>query len=167
MRYKKAGYKPARDIKIALTCGEETPYHFDGAEYLVENNHDLIDAELAINEGAGGRLNGANRYVVTFPKGQTPPVHGFWSLTLYNDHHFFAPNDLKRYSLGTKNKTLKQNSDGSLTIYVQADPPPEAQRVNWLPAPKNADFSLFMRAYWPKAAVVDGSWVPPAVEKAK
>jgi hypothetical protein len=118
-------------------------------------------------DATGGRLNGANRYVVTFPKGQTPPVHGFWSLTLYNEHHFFAPNDLKRYSLGTKNKTLKQNSDGSLTIYVQADPPPEAQRANWLPAPKNADFSLFMRAYWPKAAVIDGSWVPPAVEKAK
>ena len=118
-------------------------------------------------DATGGRLNGANRYVVIFPKGQTPPVHGFWSLTLYNEHHFFAPNDLKRYSLGTKNKTLKQNSDGSLTIYVQADPPPEAQRANWLPAPKNADFSLFMRAYWPKAAVIDGSWVPPAVEKAK
>jgi hypothetical protein len=50
---------------------------------------------------------------------------------------------------------------------VQADPPPEAQRANWLPAPKNADFSLFMRAYWPKAAVINGSWVPPAVEKAK
>src|SRR5262245_12324335 len=42
--------------------------------------------------------------------------------------------------------------DGSLTIYVQADPPPEAQRANWLPAPVG-DFSLFMRAYWPKVAV--------------
>ena len=31
---------------------------------------------------AGGRLNGAKRYTVTFAKGQTPPVNGFWSLTL-------------------------------------------------------------------------------------
>jgi hypothetical protein len=113
----------------------------------------------------GERLNGGKRYTVTFAKDQTPPVHGFWSLTLYNENHFFAPNDLKRYSIGTKNKTLKQNQDGSLTVYVQADPPPEAQRVNWLPAPKNADFSLFMRAYWPKAAVIDGSWTPPAVKR--
>jgi uncharacterized protein DUF1214 len=52
---------------------------------------------------AGARLNGANRYTVTFPKDRTPPVNGFWSLTLYNEHHFFAKNDLKRYSLGTKN----------------------------------------------------------------
>jgi hypothetical protein len=72
---------------------------------------------------SGARLNGANRYTVKFAKDQTPPVNGFWSLTLYNEHHFFAPNELKRYSLGTKNKTLKYNPDGSLTIYVQADPP--------------------------------------------
>jgi hypothetical protein len=100
---------------------------------------------------------------MTFAKDQTPPVSGFWSLTLYNEHHFFAPNDLKRYSLGTKNKTLKYDPDGSLTFYVQGDPPPEAQRANWLPSPKGADFSLFMRAYWPKAAALDGSWTPPAV----
>jgi len=112
---------------------------------------------------AGARLNGANRYTVTFAKDQTPPVHGFWSLTLYNEHHFFAPNDLKRYSLGTKNKMLKNNPDGSLTIYVQSEAPPEAHRTNWLPSPKDADFTLYVRAYWPKTPVIDGSWTPPAV----
>jgi hypothetical protein len=45
-------------------------------------------------------LDGKSIYSVTFPKGQTPPVNGFWSLTLYNEHHLFHPNDLKRYSLG-------------------------------------------------------------------
>jgi len=77
--------------------------------------------------------------------------------------HFFVPNDIKRYSLGTKNKDLNTNADGSLTIYVQAEPLPDAQRSNWLPAPKDADFSLFIRAYWPTVAVIDGSWVPPPV----
>ena len=115
-------------------------------------------------DASGDRLNGANRYAITFAKDQTPPVNGFWSLTLYNEHHFFAPNDLKRYSLGTKNTTLKPNPDGSLTLFVQADPP--AQRDNWLPAPKGADFSLFMRAYWPKPATLDGSWTPPPVKRA-
>ena len=56
-----------------------------------------------------------HRYTVTFPKDQTPPVHGFWSLTLYNEHHFFSPNAINRYSLGTKNKDLNR-SDGSLTF---------------------------------------------------
>jgi hypothetical protein len=118
-------------------------------------------------DARGARLNGANHYTVTFAKDQTPPVNGFWSLTLYDEHHFFVPNEIKRYSLGTKNKTLRYNQDGSLTIYVQADQPPEALRTNWLPAPKNADFVLFMRAYWPKTPVIDGSWMPPPVEKAK
>jgi hypothetical protein len=110
----------------------------------------------------GERLNGANRYAVTFAKDATPPVDGFWSITLYNEHHFFAPNAIKRFSLGTKNKTMKYNADGSLTLYVQADEP-EGKRDNWLPAPKDADFSLFVRAYWPKPEVVDGAWTPPPV----
>jgi hypothetical protein len=114
-------------------------------------------------DATGARLNGGKRYTVTFGKGETPPVNGFWSLTLYNEQHFFAPNELKRYSVGTKNKTLQHGPDGSLTIYVQADPPADAHRANWLPAPKGADFSLYVRAYWPKAAVLDGSWTPPAV----
>lgn len=115
-------------------------------------------------DASGERLNGAKHYTVTFPRDQTPPVNGFWSLTLYNQHHFFAPNEIRRYSLGTKDRGLKPNPDGSLTIYVQSDAPPEAQRTNWLPAPKQADFSLYIRAYWPKAAIIDGSWTPPEVK---
>ncbi|RXN83751.1 hypothetical protein C7R54_26120 [Achromobacter aloeverae] len=116
----------------------------------------------------GGRLNGAHRYTLTFAPGQTPPVYGFWSLTLYNDKHFFVPNPIKRYSVGTKNKDLKLNKDGSMTIYVQSDAPTDPdQRANWLPAPKDGDFSLYVRAYWPKAATTDGAWSPPAVQRAK
>ena len=111
----------------------------------------------------GQRLNGANQYTVTFAAGATPPVHGFWSLTLYNEHHFFVPNELNRYSLGTKNQGLVIADDGSLTLYVQADPPGKAERANWLPAPANADFTLYLRTYWPQVAVTDGSWTPPAV----
>lgn len=115
---------------------------------------------------SGARLNGANRYTVTFGKDQTPPVNGFWSLTLYNEHHFFAPNEIKRYSTGTKNKVLKFTPDGSLTIYVQTEAPPAAQRDNWLPSPKGADFTLYVRAYWPKPAVTEGTWTPPPVQRA-
>lgn len=114
----------------------------------------------------GARLNSANRYTVTFAKGQTPPVHGFWSLSVYNEHHFFVANPINRFSVGTKNKDLKLGRDGSLTIHVQADPPKDAAaRANWLPAPKG-DFSLYVRAYWPKVEVTDGTWTPPPVVRA-
>jgi hypothetical protein len=113
----------------------------------------------------GARLSGANRYTVTFAKGAVPPVNGFWSLTLYNQNHFFEPNELKRYSLGTKNKDLQYNIDGSLTLYVQGTPPAESQRSNWLPAPKDGKFSLYLRAYWAKEAITTGAWTPPPVVK--
>lgn len=76
-------------------------------------------------------------------------------------------NEVNRFSVGTKNRNLEYGADGSLTIHVQADAPTDAaRRANWLPAPKG-DFSLFLRAYWPKVAVTDGSWTPAAVERRK
>jgi hypothetical protein len=115
-------------------------------------------------DSAGQPLDGKHGYSVTFPKGQLPPVNGFWSLTLYNDKHLFHPNDLKRYSLGTKNKTLKFNPDGSLTLYAGSKPPSADKKPNWLPAP-DGHFSLYIRAYWGKQAILDGSWKPPKIER--
>ena len=57
MRYKEEGFKPKYDIKLALTCGEETTGAFNGAEWLSKNHKDWIDADFALNEGAGGSLD--------------------------------------------------------------------------------------------------------------
>jgi hypothetical protein len=116
------------------------------------------------NDGTGAQLEGKAQYTVTFAKGQTPPVKGFWSLTLYNQHHLFAPNELKRYSLGTKNKNLKHSDDGSLTLYVGHRWPGKEKESNWLPAP-DGTFSLYIRAYWGDSAILDGSWKPPVIKK--
>jgi hypothetical protein len=116
------------------------------------------------DDSQGQQLNGQNTYAVTFAKGQVPPVKGFWSLTLYNEEHFFHPNPLNRYSLGTKNKNLKYNVDGSLTIYAGAKSPGADKESNWLPAPDGA-FSLYIRAYWADKAIIDGSWTPPVVQR--
>jgi len=108
----------------------------------------------------GGRLTGAERYTITFS--EVPPVKGFWSITLYNKHHFFAPNELNRFSLGTKSKGLRFVADGSLTLYVQKQRPDEDKVANWLPAPVD-EFSLYIRAYWPLDAIAEGRWTPPPV----
>ncbi len=57
IRFKQESYKPARTLKLALTCGEETTFAFNGAEWLTKNRPDLIAAEFAINEGGGGTLD--------------------------------------------------------------------------------------------------------------
>jgi hypothetical protein len=112
------------------------------------------------DDSQGKQLNGENTYAITFAK--VPPVNGFWSLTLYNDVHFFDPNPLNRYSLGTKNKTLKYNADGSLTLYASAHSPGKDKESNWLPAPNGA-FSLYIRAYWADRPILDGQWKPPVI----
>jgi hypothetical protein len=116
------------------------------------------------DDADGDQLNGAHDYSVTFAAGQTPPVRGFWSLTLYNDKHLFSPNVLNRFSLGTKNTTLKRNSDGSLTLYAGHQSPGASREANWLPAP-TGNFSLYIRAYWGEQPILDGSWQPPKVSK--
>jgi acetylornithine deacetylase/succinyl-diaminopimelate desuccinylase-like protein len=56
IRLKQAGKPPRRTVKMALTCGEETAEAFNGADWLVKNRRELIDAEFVLNEGGGGRL---------------------------------------------------------------------------------------------------------------
>ena len=59
IRYKKEGYKPRRDIKLALTCGEETAGAglFDSVRWLVQTQPAVLSAAFAINEGAGGEFD--------------------------------------------------------------------------------------------------------------
>lgn len=63
VRFQREGFKPRRDVRVALTCGEETPEDFDGAQWLVENRPELVQARLVLNEGAGGLLDAAGRPV--------------------------------------------------------------------------------------------------------
>lgn len=63
-RFKRDGFKPKRTIKMALTCGEETAGAFNGAQYLAASQRQLIDAEFALNEGAGGLLDDKGKPVV-------------------------------------------------------------------------------------------------------
>lgn len=63
-RFKRSGYRPKRTIKLALTCGEETTYAFNGAQWLAQNRADLIAAAFALNEGGGGRTDGHGKLVV-------------------------------------------------------------------------------------------------------
>jgi acetylornithine deacetylase/succinyl-diaminopimelate desuccinylase-like protein len=63
-RFKQSSYQPKRTIKLALTCGEETSYAFNGAEWLAKNRPELISAAFALNEGGGGRTDGHGKLLV-------------------------------------------------------------------------------------------------------
>ncbi len=88
-------------------------------------------------DSAGQKLTGANKYTLTFAKGQTPPVNGFWSITMYqiDQGWWFVPNPLNKFTVSPRNN-LKANPDGSVTLYFQNESPGKDKEANWLPAPK-------------------------------
>ncbi|HEY4308739.1 MAG TPA: DUF1214 domain-containing protein [Pirellulales bacterium] len=113
-------------------------------------------------DSEGQRLSGDNSYRITFPAGQLPPTKGHWSLTLYNENHTLHPNILNRHSVGVATPQIQSEPDGSVTILVQQNAPPDQWQDNWLPAPAGK-FSLYLRVYWPEDEVVTGQWSPPEV----
>jgi len=135
-------------------------------------------------------LDGANRYVVHFsPKtslhrtGEIPPVHpdGFWSVTLYDGNGFLVNNvnmdpNASYNAIGMpymQNHKACPNVDGSLDLYIQPDAPSDPKQFcNWLETPlpdgsnaTTSKFILFLRAYWPDQAILNGRWNPPPIVK--
>lgn len=118
-------------------------------------------------DAAGKPYSGANKYVLHFAKGETPPANAFWSITMYNDKYFFVDNPLDKYTVSPRND-LKYNADGSLDLYIQHESPGKDKEANWLPAPADK-FVLMMRLYWPSEkdpSILDGTWKPPGLKVA-
>jgi hypothetical protein len=119
-------------------------------------------------DSTGEKLTGANKYTLTFPKDQIPPVNGFWSITMYmvDGGWWFVPNPLNKFTVSLRDHPA-YSADGSLTLYFQADSPGKDKEANWLPAPKG-EFIPMLRMYWPKdksPSILDGSWKLPSVTK--
>jgi hypothetical protein len=117
-------------------------------------------------DSTGQKLTGANKYTLTFPKDATPPVDGFWSITMYliDQGWWFVPNRLNKFTVSMRDNP-KFNADGSLTLYFQNESPGADEEANWLPAP-NGDFLPMLRMYWPKdtsPSILNGTWKVPQV----
>jgi hypothetical protein len=113
-------------------------------------------------DSTGRALSGQHNYVLHFPAGQLPPNNAFWSLTMTDVRNYMVSNPANRYSV-SDGSGLVPNADGSIDIYIQ-NTAPAGHESNWLPAP-SGDFKLWLRAYLPGAAILDGKYnVPPVVE---
>lgn len=114
-------------------------------------------------DGSGQPLDGSMRYRMHFAASELPPVLAFWSVTGYDKDGYFITNPIDRYAVGDRDK-LKINPDGSLDLYIQAQDPGPEHQSNWLPS-GDGPFNLTLRLYWPKPAILSGSWQSPAVER--
>jgi hypothetical protein len=126
---------------------------------------------LAKHDSNGKPLDGSKHdYTLTFAADEFPPVHAFWSVTMYDGKtQLLIENPINRYLINSPVlPELKKNPDGSLTLYIQKDSPGAEKESNWLPAPDGPIY-MVMRLYWPKKeppSVLppgDGTWKPPAI----
>ncbi len=118
----------------------------------------------AIVDTEGRPLEGGHPYTLHFDAITLPPVHAFWSVTAYDERQLLAPGTRPRVTIGSRDP-LTKNSDGSLDLHLQSQPPPPEQAANWLPTPAAGRFSLTLRLYWPETPALDGTWLPPGVTR--
>jgi hypothetical protein len=171
-----AQFKLNKEVKDINGWGFTTKTGLYGTDYLMRalvtaiglgaNRPQDAVYPTSLKDAHRNDYDGTNKYVMHFAKGELPPVHGFWSVTMYNDQYFFVENPINRYSISAR-QDLKQNADGSVDLYIQNDSPGADKESNWLPAPKGK-FILMLRLYWPDESppsILEGSWTPPAAKK--
>jgi hypothetical protein len=181
--YLSSGMKVINGWKIGSLPGDSAHYGSDwlkraaAAKAGIYGN-DAVEAVYPLTRvTADGETidTSKNNYVLTFAKGQLPPVNSFWSLTMYDGKsQLLIENAINRYLINSPMLPgMHKNPDGSLTLYIQKDSPGKAKESNWLPAP-NGPVYLVMRLYWPKETpppsilpAGEGTWKPPGVVATK
>jgi len=168
--------------KTSIDTGKVTSDEAFGTRQFLKNNYlyRMAGAVLGIygnskeeamypvyfTDAVGQKLDASrNQYVLRFAADQFPPVHSFWSLTLYAlPSSLLSANVLNRYLINSPMlPNLKRDDDGGLTLYIRHESPGKEKESNWLPAP-SGPFWLALRLYWPKQAALDGTWTRPPLK---
>lgn len=114
-------------------------------------------------DAAGEPLDASNRrYVLRFGPDELPPVHAFWSVTMYElPSSMLTPNPIDRYLINSPMQPeLLRDADGGITLHIHSDSPGPDREANWLPAP-DGPFWVAMRLYWPSEEALSGEWQQP------
>ncbi|MDM0011693.1 DUF1254 domain-containing protein [Variovorax sp. J22P168] len=117
-------------------------------------------------DSKGRRLDGSHAYTLRFAPGQLPPVHAFWSVTMYRmPESLLVANPIHRYLVNSPMlPQLKKDADGGVTLHLQNASPGAERESNWLPAP-SGPFVAAMRLYWPKQEALNGKWKAPQLQR--
>ena len=134
---------------------------------LWANTNDEVIYFVATRDADGQPLNGANDYLLEFPAASRPDavVDAYWSVILVDVPDYrVVTNPLNRFNFNS-DSGLKSEAYGSLRILIASESHSTVPEPNWLPAPKNGEFSLTLRTYVPKDLVKRGEWFPPALRR--
>jgi hypothetical protein len=131
------------------------------------NDHEAAAYFHAFKDGDDLPLNGTdpNGYVLTFSPKKIPATTRFWSLTAYTPESIeLVPNSADKYLVASYTPDLQKNADGSISIYMARQLPPGVPAPNWLPIPPGP-FNVMLRDYGPLGNVLDGTYIPPPIQK--
>jgi hypothetical protein len=114
------------------------------------------------NDSRGQQLRGENTYRLHVPA--NVPVREFWAFTVYSQETAALFRNSTRLTLGSLDKELRKNADGSVDIYI-GPKPPAGQESNWLFTPAGKSWFPWFRTYGPEKAIFDKSWKLPDIER--
>jgi acetylornithine deacetylase/succinyl-diaminopimelate desuccinylase-like protein len=150
IRYKKEGYKPDRDIILALTADEEIGGGW-GVRWLLKNQRKLIDAEFALNEGGGVVLRGGKPFRVNIQVAEKTTVNYRLEVTNRGGHSSVPRPDNAIYQLA---EGLSRLSKFSFPINPSPTTRAFFERVAEIETPRTAADIRSLLSANPEAAAV-------------
>jgi hypothetical protein len=135
-------------------------YHARGALYYAiitsVKNYGTATFYLDLAETPDGEwLDGGKNYKLVMPA--NVPVKDFWSITTYDLETASYVRNVKKSSIDSIMKEVKQNADGSVDIYFGPNAP-KGKEGNWLPTDPKRRFFMLARFYGPKPELYDGNF---------
>ncbi len=175
LRYNAERYKPARTIKLALTCGEEGGGFTNGASWLAQNHKSLIDAKIALTEGGGGDLDASGkRLAVTVMAGEKSTTNFTLELTGPGGHSSKPRNDNIIIALGQalahlQNLTFPTELNDATRAYLTAlaprvDATSGAAMRTIFNAPQDAAAIATLRSHVSWNAMLRTTCIPTLIE---
>jgi hypothetical protein len=107
-------------------------------------------------------FDGSKTYRLHLPP--NPPAKDFWALTMYDTQtRSQLQTDQQFPTLGSQNKGIEKNADGSYDIYF-APEPPAGKEGNWLQTVPGKSWFVALRMYGPLQPWIDKTWRPGEIE---
>ena len=138
----------------AVTPAMAAPREGTGSDYCIA----YVDAKKQ-------PFDGAKTYKLHIPA--DPPVENFWAVTVYDTQTRSMLQTSQKYpSVGGNTEGLKQNRDGSFTVYF-GPKAPKGYENNWIETVPGKSWFVILRMYSPLKPWIDQTWRPGEVELVK
>ncbi len=120
------------------------------------------DYIVAAADTKGDALDGSKTYKLHLPA--NAPVNDFWAVTMYDTQtRSQLQTDQQFPTLGSQDKGLATNDDGSIDIYFSPKAPAGHEK-NWLQTIPGKSWFVAFRVYGPEQAWIDQTWRPGDIE---